>query len=68
MVAKSLRYLLSLYQKLNIFPSRCRFYPSCSHYADEAIAKHGAALGLYLSFRRLIKCGKWNPGGFDPVP
>ncbi len=46
----------------------CRFYPSCSHYAMEAIARHGAAKGGMLAARRLCKCHPWHPGGVDPVP
>jgi putative membrane protein insertion efficiency factor len=48
--------------------SHCRFYPTCSAYSYEAIAKHGAAKGLYLSVKRLIKCHPFHPGGVDPVP
>ncbi len=47
---------------------RCRFYPSCSHYAIEALRVHGLTRGLYLTCRRLLRCGPWNPGGLDPVP
>ncbi|WP_426113769.1 membrane protein insertion efficiency factor YidD [Massilia sp. PWRC2] len=47
---------------------RCRFYPSCSHYAIEAISTHGAARGSWLTVRRLGKCHPWHPGGLDPVP
>ena len=46
----------------------CRFYPSCSHYAAEAVATHGMAKGSYLAARRLIKCTPFHPGGNDPVP
>jgi putative membrane protein insertion efficiency factor len=46
----------------------CRFYPSCSRYAYEAIATHGAVKGCYLAARRLLRCHPWNPGGIDPVP
>lgn len=47
---------------------RCRFYPSCSHYAIEAIQTHGAARGSWLTVRRLGKCHPWHAGGLDPVP
>lgn len=46
----------------------CRFYPSCSHYAVEAIEIHGVAWGLGLAIRRLLCCHPFNPGGYDPVP
>ena len=46
----------------------CRFYPSCSHYAIEAINTHGAARGSWLAARRVCRCHPWNEGGFDPVP
>ena len=47
---------------------RCRFYPSCSAYALEAIQVHGAARGSWLAVRRLGKCHPFHPGGLDPVP
>jgi uncharacterized protein len=50
------------------FPARCRFYPTCSAYAAEAIARHGAARGGWLALRRLVKCAPWHPGGVDLVP
>jgi uncharacterized protein len=46
----------------------CRFHPSCSHYALEAIEQHGAARGVLLTLRRLSRCHPWHPGGVDPVP
>lgn len=46
----------------------CRFYPSCSNYALEAIRNHGALRGSALAARRLCKCHPWHAGGFDPVP
>lgn len=46
----------------------CRFYPSCSDYAAQAIDLHGAARGSLLAARRLCKCHPWHPGGLDPVP
>jgi uncharacterized protein len=47
---------------------RCRFYPSCSEYAEEAIGTWGAVRGTALSAVRLLKCGPWHPGGIDFVP
>jgi uncharacterized protein len=49
-------------------PARCRFYPSCSAYALEAVAKHGALHGTGLAIWRLLRCHPFHPGGFDPVP
>jgi putative membrane protein insertion efficiency factor len=49
-------------------PPRCRFYPTCSAYAAEAIARHGAARGCRLALRRIVKCAPWHPGGVDLVP
>jgi putative membrane protein insertion efficiency factor len=46
----------------------CRFYPSCSSYAVDAVREYGAARGSWLAVRRLLRCHPWNPGGYDPVP
>jgi hypothetical protein len=48
--------------------AHCRFYPSCSEYACEAVERHGAARGSWLAARRLVRCHPYHPGGFDPVP
>jgi len=50
------------------FPANCRFYPSCSHYAQDAIKTHGIIFGFYYSVRRLLRCHPWHQGGYDPVP
>lgn len=50
------------------FGGACRFYPSCSNYAAEAVARHGARQGVSLAFRRLLRCNPFTKGGFDPVP
>ena len=62
--------LIRFYQRA-ISPTlgaRCRFEPSCSHYAYEAIKGHGAARGTWLALRRLVRCRPGVPGGYDPVP
>ena len=48
--------------------SRCRFAPSCSSYAIEALERHGLIRGTFLALRRVGRCHPWNPGGYDPVP
>lgn len=51
-----------------LLPPACRFYPSCSSYAIQALEKHGVIKGLWLALRRLIRCHPYNPGGTDPIP
>jgi putative membrane protein insertion efficiency factor len=67
---KLLVWILRAYQLLlsPMLGQNCRFYPSCSSYAIEALQTHGAARGSYLAARRVCRCHPWNEGGPDPVP
>ena len=60
---KCYRYLIS-----PLMASHCRFHPSCSSYAIQAIEQYGVFKGSYLAIRRLLRCQPFHPGGFDPVP
>lgn len=67
---QALAGLIRLYQVVlsPALPRSCRFYPSCSQYAYEAVLKHGLLRGVYLAAARLVRCNPWNPGGVDLVP
>lgn len=69
-LAKFLVGVLRGYRKFLsvIIPPRCRFFPTCSQYAIEAINKYGAARGLYLTTKRILRCHPFGSSGYDPVP
>ena len=70
MIARVLLVLVGFYRRWisPALPPRCRFAPSCSAYAAEAVTAHGAARGSWLTVRRLARCHPFHPGGHDPVP
>ncbi|MCD6346449.1 MAG: membrane protein insertion efficiency factor YidD [Bacteroidales bacterium] len=65
-----LMLLVFLYQKLisPLFPSSCRYTPTCSSYCLEALKKHGPFKGLFLCIKRVASCNPWGGSGYDPVP
>lgn len=67
--ARALLALIGLWQATAGWRApRCRFHPTCSAYAREAILRHGALRGTWLAVRRVLRCHPWHPGGVDPVP
>jgi len=62
-VVRAYQYALS-----PMLGQHCRFHPSCSAYAAEAIERHGAAHGVWLAIKRIARCHPWHAGGYDPVP
>lgn len=78
MIQKFLLFLIRAYQK-TLSPDHswlafrypygyCRYHPTCSQYGYEAVARHGAARGSWLSLKRVLRCHPWAQGGIDPVP
>lgn len=65
-----LLFLIKIYRKIisPLKPPTCRFYPTCSAYALEAISRYGPVKGSILAVKRVLRCHPLNPGGFDPVP
>lgn len=61
--------LIRLYQWVvsPLFPPACRFYPTCSEYARQAMLRYGFLKGAWLAARRLVKCHPFHPGGYDPL-
>lgn len=70
MMARILIWIVKAYQLVlsPFFGQQCRFYPTCSQYALEAIQKHGALRGTYYTVHRLARCHPWCAGGHDPIP
>ena len=69
-LAKSLLIFITLYRKLlsPFLVSRCRYLPTCSQYAAEAIVKYGAIRGMVMGLKRILKCHPFGGSGYDPVP
>lgn len=69
-VARGLIFLIQLYRHMisPLRPPTCRFIPTCSQYAVDALSEHGLVRGSWLALTRLAKCGPWHQGGWDPIP
>ncbi len=69
MLRAVLLFLVEAYQRMisPVLPSACKFYPTCSEYAKQAIARYGAARGTWMAARRLVRCRPFAAGGYDPV-
>jgi putative membrane protein insertion efficiency factor len=69
-VGRAITFAIVVYQRTisPLLGPNCRYYPSCSQYAKEAVLKHGVLRGVNLAVRRIVRCNPWNPGGVDFVP
>lgn len=67
---KAVVLIIKFYQATvsRLLPTSCRFYPSCSQYAVEALQRYGLTKGMFLAAKRVSRCHPLNPGGYDPVP
>ena len=69
LVLRAFRLLLVPFEsQVSATPRLCRYEPTCSAYAEEAVRRHGVLRGLSLAGRRLLRCNPWSRGGYDPVP
>lgn len=68
--ARAAIWIVRVYQRVisPMFPSSCRYHPTCSQYAVDALSRYGLIKGLCLALRRIARCHPFHPGGFDPVP
>jgi putative membrane protein insertion efficiency factor len=69
-LTKAVLFVIRAYQLTlgAVLPKSCRFHPSCSQYALEAVTIHGPGRGTFLAAKRILRCHPFNPGGYDPVP
>lgn len=69
-VVSPLLILIAFYRRFlsPLFPSVCRFYPTCSDYTQQVLRSHGLVTGGWLAVRRIARCHPWHPGGYDPPP
>ena len=67
---KAFMAAIRFYQKgiSSLYPPRCRYIPTCSEYALEAVEKYGAVKGTFLATKRILRCNPFHKGGYDPVP
>ena len=70
MEKRAILFLIRVYRRYisPLFPPCCRFYPTCSTYAMQAVEKYGALKGGWLAVKRILRCNPFNDGGYDPVP